>query len=85
LAVLLGWLADAEKAHAKWFLRLNKTVRIERKDPDVEKMGKALLSDARRKSYPAFAGFSEKRNHRGFIRISKSLIIDIDRRVLEQI
>ena len=46
LAVLLGWLAEEEKAHAKWFFRLKKTVRIERKDPGVEKMGRALLSDA---------------------------------------
>ena len=55
LAVLLKWLADEEKAHAKWFSRLRKTVNIEPQDPDVQdpdvqdpdvqKMGKTLLGD----------------------------------------
>ncbi len=45
LAGLLKWLADEEKAHAKWFSRLRKTVNIEPQDPDVQKMGKTLLGD----------------------------------------
>ena len=45
LASFLKWLADEERAHAKWFSRLKKTVTIGQQDPDVAKMGKALLSD----------------------------------------
>jgi rubrerythrin len=55
VAALLKWLADEEKAHAKWFSRLRKTVNIEPQDftvqdpdvqdPDVQKMGKSLLRD----------------------------------------
>ena len=45
LASFLKWLADEEMAHAKWFSRLKKSVTIGQQDPDVAKMGKALLSD----------------------------------------
>ncbi len=45
LVSFLKWLADEEMAHAKWFSGLKKTVTIEHQDPDVAKMGKALLSD----------------------------------------
>ncbi len=45
LASFLKWLADEEMAHAKWFSGLKKSVTIGQQDPDVAKMGKALLSD----------------------------------------
>ena len=45
LSSFLQWLADEEMTHAKWFTGLKKTVTIEQQDPDVAKMGKALLRD----------------------------------------
>ena len=45
LSSFLQWLADEELTHAKWFTGLKKTVTIEQQDPDVAKMGKALLRD----------------------------------------
>ena len=45
LSSFLQWLADEEMTHAKWFSGLKKTVNIEQQDPDVAKMGKALLRD----------------------------------------
>ena len=45
LSSFLQWLADEEMTHAKWFSGLKKTVTIEQQDPDVAKMGKALLRD----------------------------------------
>ncbi len=45
LSAFLQWLADEEMTHAKWFSELKKTVNFERQDPDVAKMGKALLRD----------------------------------------
>ena len=45
LSSFLQWLADEEMTHARWFSGLNKTVNIEQQDPDVAKMGKALLRD----------------------------------------
>jgi rubrerythrin len=41
----LQWLADEEMTHAKWFSGLKKTVNIEQQDPNVVKMGRALLRD----------------------------------------
>ena len=45
LSSFLQWLANEEMTHAKWFSGLKKTVNIEQQDPDVAKMGKALLRD----------------------------------------
>lgn len=45
LAALLKWLADEEVEHAKWFSDLRKKISTPIKDPKVEEMGKALLSD----------------------------------------
>ncbi len=45
LSSFLQWLADEEMTHARWFSGLKKTVNIEQQDPDVAKMGKALLRD----------------------------------------
>ncbi|MBI4765872.1 MAG: ferritin family protein [Deltaproteobacteria bacterium] len=43
LASMLGWLADEEAEHEKWFLRLKENLKIELEDPELEEMGKALL------------------------------------------
>jgi len=45
LVSILGWLADEEVEHAKWFRRLKQTIPAEINDPAVEAMGKSLLSD----------------------------------------
>lgn len=45
LTALLKWLADEEIGHAKWFSDLRKKISTPIKDPKVEELGKALLSD----------------------------------------
>jgi rubrerythrin len=45
LASMLQWLADEEVEHARWFHRLNKTLRAVVTDPKVESMGQSLLSE----------------------------------------
>jgi rubrerythrin len=45
LASMLKWLADEEVNHARWFRQLRQKFNRELRDPAVEKMGKALLSD----------------------------------------
>jgi rubrerythrin len=43
LASLLGWLADEEAEHEKWFPRLKENLKINPQDPKLEEMGKAVL------------------------------------------
>ena len=43
LASMLGWLADEEVEHEKWFPRLKENITIGREDPKLEEMGKAIL------------------------------------------
>ena len=43
LASLLGWLADEEAEHEKWFPRLKENLAISREDPKLEEMGKSIL------------------------------------------
>jgi rubrerythrin len=43
LASMLGWLADEEAEHEKWFPRLKENLEITQEDPELEKMGKAVL------------------------------------------
>ena len=45
LASFLKWLADEERAHAKWFSGLKEPTSVAHQDPDVVRMGKALLGD----------------------------------------
>ena len=45
LTALLKWLADEEIGHAKSFSDLRKKISTPIKDPKVEELGKALLSD----------------------------------------
>jgi rubrerythrin len=45
LATILNWLADEEVEHAAWFRRLRATIDPQITDPEVEAMGKSLLSD----------------------------------------
>jgi rubrerythrin len=43
LASLLGWLADEEAEHEKWFPRLKENIKTDLEDPQLEKMGKTVL------------------------------------------
>ena len=45
LAKILKWLADEEVEHAAWFRGLRATINPQITDPDVDAMGKSLLSD----------------------------------------
>jgi rubrerythrin len=45
LVTILKWLADEEVEHAAWFRRLRATTDHRITDPEVEAMGKSLLSD----------------------------------------
>jgi rubrerythrin len=43
LASMLGWLADEEAEHEKWFPGLKENLEITQEDPELEEMGKAVL------------------------------------------
>jgi rubrerythrin len=43
LASMLGWLADEEAEHEKWFPRLKENTKIDLEDPQLEEMGKVVL------------------------------------------
>lgn len=43
LASMLGWLADEEAEHEKWFIRLGVKVESNKEDPQVEEMGQSVL------------------------------------------
>lgn len=43
LASMLGWLADEEAEHEKWFPRLRENVESNKEDPQLEEMGKSIL------------------------------------------
>ncbi len=43
LASLLGWLADEEAEHEKWFPRLKDNLEVTQEDPKLEEMGKSIL------------------------------------------
>lgn len=43
LSAMLGWLADEEAEHEKWFPRLKEYMRTDLEDPELEKMGKVVL------------------------------------------
>ena len=43
LASMLGWLADEEAEHEKWFPRLKENMKTDLEDPQLEEMGKAVL------------------------------------------
>jgi rubrerythrin len=43
LASMLGWLADEEAEHEKWFPRLKENLKINQQDPKLEEMGKIIL------------------------------------------
>ena len=43
LASMLGWLADEEAEHEKWFPRLKENTKIDLEDPQLEEMGQAVL------------------------------------------
>jgi rubrerythrin len=43
LASMLGWLADEETEHEKWFPRLKENMKTSLEDPRLEEMGTAVL------------------------------------------
>jgi rubrerythrin len=43
LSSLLGWLADEEVEHEKWFPRLKDQMKANQEDPKLEEMGKSVL------------------------------------------
>jgi rubrerythrin len=43
LASMLGWLADEEAEHEKWFPRLKENMKTNLEDLQLEEMGKAVL------------------------------------------
>jgi rubrerythrin len=43
LASMLGWLADEEAEHEKWFPRLKENLNIDQQDPKLEEMGNTVL------------------------------------------
>jgi len=43
LAAMLGWLADEEAEHEKWFPRLKETMETTLEDAKMEEMGKSIL------------------------------------------
>jgi rubrerythrin len=43
LASMLGWLADDEAEHEKWFPRLKENMETNLEDPKLEEMGQAVL------------------------------------------
>jgi rubrerythrin len=43
LASMLGWLADEEAEHEKWFPRLKENTKTDLQDPQLEEMGKTVL------------------------------------------
>ena len=43
LASMLGWLADEEAEHEKWFPRLKENIAIGQEDPKLEEMSKSIL------------------------------------------
>lgn len=43
LASMLGWLADEEAEHEKWFYRLRENVEFNKEDSQLEEMGKSIL------------------------------------------
>ncbi len=43
LAAVLGWLADQEAEHKKWFLALKSDVEVDREDPKLAEMARGIL------------------------------------------
>jgi rubrerythrin len=43
LSAMLGWLADEEAEHEKWFPRLKENMKTDLEDPQLAEMGQAVL------------------------------------------